>query len=189
MSDILDETKEVVKIHDLFAVLDSNVVGQEEVQGVVQYGTATDLVSAESLMAAIKVETLDIQRLKALRTAVNDRIKNMIAEGDGKIENAKACLQPFVEKIVKENLKIDAKAKKSINFMSGVAGMKKSQGSVQIDDMRKAADKCEKMGIPVTKTVSKNDLKKLYKELPDAFKQIDGVKFIKAGPDYFYVTA
>ena len=181
MGDIVDT--------DILTVLDQSVVGEEEIEEVTVYNEAKDLIEAESMMVKIRVSTTNIERFKEVSKIVQKRAKELIVKEEEEIDKLTAAIQPFVTGLIENNLKVDPQAHKSIKFLSGgKAGFRAGSGVIQIDDMQNVAEQANELGVPTKMTVSKNDLKKLYKELPEEFKKIKGASFIKT-PDSFYITA
>lgn len=177
----------LVASDDLLALLDESAAVEEGEEIELDIPPVQDLIEGERAVARISICRNSIIRYKQVASVIAHRAKLLVEKEELKIDQAQKALQPFVKRVVDVNLKADPKAVKSVTFLAGRAGFKKSSGAIEIDDMGTVAKKCHEMGIPVKMEITKTALKAIRMVDEDRFKKT-GAKFRK-GIDSFYVTA
>lgn len=159
---------------DILTLLDESEVGEE-----VTFPNATDLIQAERMVATIKESNDAVVRIKQLRELVNHRADSLISREETKIKNATDALEPFVKGVVSENLKVNPKAKKSLDFLTGSAGFRKGKAKIEVEDEEKAIRACNELSIKtiIKVSVSKSAVMDYVKNggnAPDGTKYVEG---------------
>ena len=166
----------------LIEMLDGSILGEEPEPEI---SDCTDLIQAESTMARVSVCDRNIERYKKVLQWVADRATALMAREEKKRDRLMSALQPWVENKIRNDIKANPKAKKSMEFLSGIAGLRAGKERVEIEDMEAAVKDARSRDIPVktVETVSKTDVKN-YHKLNGVV--LSGTKIVE-GDETFYI--
>ena len=160
---------------------------EDEEEKTITYDTVRTLSDAENMVGRIAVAESNIKRYIAAAEWIKNKAAVLIAKEEERIKKAHDSLEPYCKEIIENNIKLDPKSKKSLDFMFGKAGYRIGRDSIEVEDEGVALDSCHSLGI-YTRTKESIDKIIVMKFIKEKGHIPEGMKVIQAEEKFYVKT-